>query len=315
MKPKVLISRCLGFDNCRYNGAVVKFELLDTMKDVIEFIPVCPEVAIGLGVPRESLRLIKVHDKVDLVQPKSKKYLTDDMKKYSQETLERFSDVDGFILKGRSPSCGIKDVKVYSGMEKSPVTEKNTGVFASEVLKKFPYLAIEDEGRLTNRAIREHFFTKLYTLFDFKNMAKNNSMKELSDFHAKNKYLYFAYDQIQRKKLGLIVANHEKIQIEIVIKNYFAEMVKLFANLPSKKNYFNAYQHMFGYFSNHVSQEEKVFIFDLMDKYKNDRIDRSAIASVLKSYSIKYNMVYLLKQTIFEPFPEQLLLLKDSGKD
>ena len=97
MKPKILISKCLGFENCRYNGAIVQFDLLDKMKDQIEFIPLCPEIEIGLGLPRESLRLIKVNDGIELVQPKSKKYLTNDMKKYSQGILKDISDIDGLI--------------------------------------------------------------------------------------------------------------------------------------------------------------------------------------------------------------------------
>ena len=314
MKPKILISKCLGFENCRYNGAIVQFDLLDKMKDQIEFIPLCPEIEIGLGLPRESLRLIKVQDGIELVQPKSKKYLTYDMKKYSQEILKDISDIDGIILKGRSPSCGIKDVKVYSGMEKSPVIGKSMGLFAAEMEKHFPYLPIEEEGRLTNLIIREHFFTKLYAIFNFKKMAQNKSMKKLADYHAKNKYLYFVYNQTLKNKLGLIVANHEKLETNIVLDNYFNEMVKLFLNLPSKKNYINAYQHIFGYFSNFASKEEKVFILQLMEKYRNAKIDKSAIASILKGYSIKYNIEYLLGQTIFEPFPEELLSLNDSGK-
>lgn len=314
MKPKILISKCLGFENCRYNGAIVQFDLLDKMKDQIEFIPLCPEIEIGLGLPRESLRLIKVHDGIELVQPKSKKYLTDDMKKYSEEILKDISDIDGLILKGRSPSCGIKDVKVYSGMEKSPVIGKSMGLFAAEMEKHFLYLPIEEEGRLTNLIIREHFFTKLYAIFNFKKMAQSKSMKKLADYHAKNKYLYFVYNQTLKNKLGLIVANHEKLETNIVLDNYFNEMVKLFLNLPSKKNYINAYQHIFGYFSNFASKEEKVFILQLMEKYRNGKIDKSAIASILKGYSIKYNIEYLLGQTIFEPFPEELLSLDDSGK-
>ena len=314
MKPKILISKCLGFDNCRYDGSIVQFDLLDKMKDQIEFIPLCPEIEIGLGLPRESLRLIKVQDGIELVQPKSKKYLTYDMKKYSQEILKDISDIDGIILKGRSPSCGTKDVKVYSGMEKSPVIGKSMGLFAAEMEKHFPYLPIEEEGRLTNLIIREHFFTKLYAIFNFKKMAQNKSIKKLADYHAKNKYLYFTYNQTLKNKLGLIVANHEKLETNIVLDNYFNEMVKLFSNLPSKKNYINAYQHIFGYFSKFASKEEKVFILQLMEKYRDGKIDKSAIASILKVYSIKYNIEYLLGQTIFEPFPEELLSLNDSGK-
>ena len=188
------------------------------------------------------------------------------------------------------------------------------GLFAAEMEKHFPYLPIEEEGRLTNLIIREHFFTKLYAIFNFKKMAQNKSMKKLADYHAKNKYLYFVYNQTLKNKLGLIVANHEKLETNTVLDNYFNEMVKLFLNLPSKKNYINAYQHIFGYFSNFASKEEKVFILQLMEKYRNGKIDKSAIASILKGYSIKYNIEYLLGQTIFEPFPEELLSLNDSGK-
>ena len=314
MKPKVLISRCLGFDSCRYNGAMITFDLLDIMKDKIEFIPVCPEIDIGLGVPRESLRLINKNDNIDLVQPNSGRYLTKEMKKYSQETLEKFSDVDGFILKGRSPSCGIKDVKVYTGMEKSPVIEKREGVFAREVFNKFSYLPIEEEGRLTNLSIREHFFTKLYLIFNFKNTVKSNSIKDLIHFHAKNKFLYFAYDQAQKNKLGTIVANHDRNDFQVVARDYFDEMTKLLSILPSKKNYINAYQHIFGYFSKYISKEEKAFVLDLIEKYRNDQIYKSSISSVLKSYSIKYNIEYLLYQSIFCPFPDELVILNDSAR-
>ena len=199
-------------------------------------------------------------------------------------------------------------------MEKSPVIGKSMGLFAAEMEKHFPYLPIEEEGRLTNLIIREHFFTKLYAIFNFKKMAQNKSIKKLADYHAKNKYLYFAYNQTLKNKLGLIVANHEKLETNIVLDNYFKEMVKLFSNLPSKKNYINAYQHIFGYFSKFASKEEKVFILQLMEKYRDGKIDKSAIASILKVYSIKYNIEYLLGQTIFEPFPEELLSLNDSGK-
>lgn len=140
MKPKVLISKCLGFDYCRYNGAMIAFDLLDKMEGIIDFIPVCPEVEIGLGVPRESLRLIENNEKIDLVQPHTQRYLTEEMETYAKNIAQKHSDIDGLILKGRSPSCGIKDVKVYSGMEKSPVIGKSQGIFAKGMAEGFPHL-------------------------------------------------------------------------------------------------------------------------------------------------------------------------------
>lgn len=315
MKPRIMISRCLGFDRCRYDGQSIRFDLLHAMKDVIDFIPICPEADIGLGCPRESLRLVRIEDEIELVQNISKKVLTRDMKLYAEETLNRFSDIDGFILKSRSPSCGMKDVKVYSNMDKAPIIERGAGIFAQEVQRKYPHLPMEEEGRLSNLRIREHFFTYLFAVFHFKNIAKRKSISELNRFHANNKYLYFAYSQVQKNKLGAIIAKYNRINTDEVFNEYFAEMVKLFSQIPTTRNYINAFQHILGYFSNQTGREEKAFILDLMDKYKNGKTEKSSISSILKIYSIKYNTEYLLKQTIFEPFPEKLLLLSNSGNE
>lgn len=314
IKPKVMISRCLGFDSCRYDGQTMPFELLEVMREEIDFITICPEADIGLGTPRDSLRLIKEGDEVKLVQTKSKKYLTTQMEHHAKEVLDCYQDVDGFILKGRSPTCGIKDVKIYSGIEKAPVIEKGVGIFAKEVERRYPHLPMEDEGRLTNLRIREHFFTKLYAMFHFKHIAKNKFISDLNEFHARNKYLYFAYDQVQKNKLGIIIANYNKTNMNQVLDDYFVEMAELFSDIPTKKNYINAFKHILGFFSKEIGKEEKAFILDLIEKYKNDKIEKSSIASVLKLYAIKYNKEYLLQQTIFDPFPEKLLLLSNSAK-
>lgn len=294
---------------------MVPFELLEVMKHEIEFVTVCPEADIGLGTPRESLRLIQEENELQLVQTKSKKYLTIVMQEYAREILNRYRDIDGFLLKGRSPSCGIKDVKVYSGLEKAPVIAKTAGIFAREVQKRYPNLPIEEEGRVTNLRIREHFFTKLYTFYRFKQILKNPSISDLSEFHAKNKFLYFAYSQVQKNKLGSIIGNYNKRNIDKVLEDYFVEMTSLFSKIPTKKNYVNAFHRIFGFFSNETGKEEKIFLTDLINKYKNEKIEKTPIISVLKMYSIKYNKEYLLHQTIFEPFPEKLLLLSDSGRE
>jgi uncharacterized protein YbgA (DUF1722 family)/uncharacterized protein YbbK (DUF523 family) len=313
MKPKILISSCLGFEKCRYNGDIVNFELLDMMKEYIDFIPICPEVAIGLTIPRDSLRIIKEGDEYRLIQPSTKIDFTNEMKAYAEKISKETKDIDGIILKGRSPSCGIKDVKVYSGLVNSPVIEKSKGIFAKEMINNFYYLPIEEEGRLLNLEIREHFFTKLYLLFKYKNVKNQNSIKALSDFHANNKYLYFAYDQMHKNKLGQIVANHERKQLSEVYDEYFQELIKLLSKLPSKKNYINAYFHIFGYFSKNIKREERKFFLDLIEKFKKNQIDKSSIANVLRSYVIKFNIDYLLNQSIFNPFPEGLVTLKDSS--
>ncbi|WP_029452341.1 YbgA family protein [Clostridium algidicarnis] len=313
-KPKVVVSRCLGFSACRYNGDTVSNKFVSNLKDYVEYNTVCPEVGIGLGVPRDSVRLVSKEYKITLYQPKTGNTYTKEMEDYSLEFLDSLKDVDGFILKGRSPTCGIKDVKIYLGKEKSSGSTKGAGIFAREVIKRYPYLAIEEEGRLTNFRIREHFLTKLYIMFKFRQVKEIKSMANLVKFQSDNKYLLMAYNQKEQKVLGRIVANHDKKSFDEIIEEYREHLGYSFRTLPRYTNYINTLMHIFGYFSDNLSSNEKVFILGTFDKYKDSKVPLSVPMNLLRSYVIKYEQSYLLDQTIWQPYPEELVDISDTGK-
>lgn len=313
-KPRVVVSKCLGFSACRYNGQSVPDKFVNNLKDHVEYITVCPEVGIGMGIPRDPIRVVSEKDEIILYQPSTGKEFTKEMLEYSLEFLDSLKEVDGFILKGRSPSCGIKDVKVYLGKEKPIGSTKGSGIFAAEVMKKYPYLAIEEEGRLTNFRIREHFLTKLYIMFNFRKVEKSKSMAELVKFQSDNKYLLMAYHQREQKLLGRVVANHDKKDFDELIEEYRDHLGIAFARPPRCSNYVNALMHIFGYFSENLSSKEKEFVLDSFDKYKKGSIPLSVPLNVLRSYTIKYEQPYLLQQSIWEPYPEDLMDISDTGK-
>ena len=313
-KPKIVVSRCLGFAKCRYNGQTIPDDFIESLKDYVEYTTVCPEVEIGLGIPRESIRLIVEDGKIELYQPATDNLYTDEMDKYSIGKLEEIGDVDGFILKGRSPSCGTKDVKVYKGRGKAPNLGKDLGIFAKHVIEKYPYLAVEEEGRLTNLKIREHFLTKLYTMMNFKNVVESNSMGELVSFHSTNKYLLTAYSQVYLKKLGKIVANHENLPFKDAVYSYRENLGHAFSDIPKNTNYINSFMHIFGYFSDSLTDKEKEFVLDSFEKYRQDKLPLSVPVNILRSYVLRYEQDYLLSQSIWSPFPEELLDISDSGK-
>ena len=313
-KPTVVVSRCLGFAKCRYNGDVIRDKFVEKLKDYVNIITPCPEVEIGLGVPRKPIRLVMEGDKLDLYQPFTGKVCTEEMKDYSLNFLDSLEDVHGFILKGRSPSCGPKDVKIYIGKEKATGSIKGEGIFASYILERYPYLPVEEEGRLTNYSIREHFLTKLYTFFKFQEVKDSNSMKELVKFHFDNKYLLLSYNQTQLKNLGKIVANHDKKPFYQIVEEYKYHLGLAFARLPRKSNYINTFMHIFGYFSQSMTSKEKEFVLDRFEKYREDKVHLSVITNLLKTYAIKYEKEYLLDQTIWSTYPEELLDISDSGK-
>lgn len=313
-KPTIVVSRCLGFCKCRYNGDVIADDFVQELKEHVNYITVCPEADIGLGIPRNPLRLVLEHEKVELYQPAEEKVWTKEMQQYAEAFFESPGRIHGFILKGRSPSCGIKDVKIYIGKEKAAGSAKGVGLFASYALKLYPYLPIEEEGRLTNYAIREHFLTKLYTFFRFQKVKDSNSMRELVKFHSDHKYLLLAYNQNQSKILGKIVANHEKRTFQEITDDYELHLGQAFARLPGRNNYINAFMHVFGYFSDALTGREKEFMLDRFQKYKEDKIHISVVLNLLRTYVIKYNQEYLLDQVIWEAYPEALLDISDSGK-
>lgn len=316
-RPVIVISKCIEHGHCRYDGTMIGSNEVNELKEWVDFIPFCPEMAIGMPSPRESLRLIRMDDENFLIQNKSSEDKTNDMLSYaaSVEPEIRNKAVDGFILKSRSPSCGIKDVKLYSAIEKAPSLGKVAkGIFAEAMMEFFPNCIFEDEGRLSNFSIREHFLTVIFTKADFKDLKHNFTMKALIDFHAKNKYLFMAYSQNHSKTLGRLVANHEHLTGEIILIEYELALDKLLLTKPKKGQIINVLLHIFGYFSNELVALEKAHFIDALSSYRENHIPQSTLMMILYSWSIRFEHPYLLGQTIFEPFPKELIHMSDSGK-
>ena len=183
---------------------------------------------IGLGVPRKPIRIVLDEGAHRLVQPATGRDVTKDMKNLCTAFLDSAGEVDGFIPKFRSPSCGIKDVKVYPTASSLGAVEKSSGFFGGEVLKRYSFLPIEDEGRLRNDRIKEHFLTKLFTLAAFRKIRSEGSLKDLIKFHTENKYLLMAYCQTELRKLGAITANKENKHFEELISEYETHLYRPF---------------------------------------------------------------------------------------
>ncbi|MBA2175192.1 DUF523 and DUF1722 domain-containing protein [Halobacillus locisalis] len=311
--PRVVVSQCLEFGEVRYNGAVIPDKTVQRLKPFVEFIPVCPEVGIGLGVPRDAIRIVNDGEE-RLVQPKTGKDLTEDMQKYTASFLSSLPGVDGFLLKSRSPTCGMQDVKVYQHEEHSQVIGKTTGMFSKEILNHYGGLAIEEEGRMKNFTLRNHFLTKLFTLASFREVKENPEVKHVQSFHEHNKYLFMAHHPGRAKQMGRILANHDRLSLEEVAHAYEAQLHALLEHPPEPQSHINVCQHIAGYFKKTLSQKEKAGFQSLLEQYKEEKIPLSAVMSVLQSWINRFEENYLACQTYFEPFPIDLVEISDSGK-
>lgn len=313
-KPTVIVSKCLGFAPCRYNGAVIPEPFVRQLNAHVAFQPVCPEVEIGLGVPREPLRVVVTNGELRLMQPATGADYSQCMRDFVVAFLANLSDVDGFILKSRSPSCGIRDVKVYARMDKSAAVGKSAGFFGGAVLERFPHLAVEDEGRLTNWRIREHFLLKLFTLADFRCVKASGKMAELVRFHTRNKLLLMAYSQVQLKAMGAIVANPQRHPIDQVIAAYEQHLGEALTNLPRRNSAINVLTHALGYFSKGLTSREKAFFLETLEGYRVEKLPLSVPVGIIHSWIARFEEPYLAQQTFFQPYPEELVTIADSGK-
>lgn len=306
-KPSIVVSKCLGFAHCRYNGHMVSDDFVKELHSFVNFYPICPEVEIGLGVPRNPIRIVSNKSKIKLMQSVTNKDITDMMNNFTKTFLNSLDDIDGFILKNRSPSCGIKDVRVYPSIGKVASIKKSTGFFGDAVLRKFPSLPVEDEGRLRNHRIKEHFLTKLFAFTKFRELKKSGTMADLIKFHTKNKFLLMAYNQRLLKILGNIVANKKKKKIEELMEYYEKNFQYCFSKSPRYTSNINILMHALGYFKKELSSKEKNFLLKSLQQYKMGRIPLCMPISIIKSWIIRFGQEYLMSQTFFEPYPEALI--------
>jgi len=161
VRPIVVISRCIDFDSCRYNGQVIRASLRAELEPHVELRPICPELEIGLGVPRDPVVLVHSGGGARMLQPSTGRDLTRRMERFAGGYLAALEAVDGFILKARSPSCGIRDAKVFDSEAEDAGHQYGPGLFAARVLERFPHAAIEDETRLADPRVRDDFLARV----------------------------------------------------------------------------------------------------------------------------------------------------------
>jgi len=313
-RPRVVVSKCLGFAACRWNGATISDPFVKRLDGHVTFCPVCPEVAIGLGCPRDPIRVIETGGERRLVQPATGRDVSDRMRGFADRSLEAVGRLDGFLLKSRSPSCGIKDVKIYGGPDGKQPQARGEGFFGGAVMARFDHLAVEDEGRLNNFRLREHFLTKLFTLAAFREVAAAGRMRDLVAFHARNKGLLMGYNQTRLRAMGRIVAGHDARPAEAVLAAYGEHLAAALDRPPRFTSMINVLMHALGHVSDALKADEKAFFLDHLQKYREGKVPLSVVATLVRAWAVRLEQPYLMDQTYLQPYPEALVEITDSGK-
>jgi uncharacterized protein YbbK (DUF523 family)/uncharacterized protein YbgA (DUF1722 family) len=280
---KVAISKCLCGSNCRYNGTNKLTNQYNLLQQYFSLVPFCPEET--LGVPRVPIDRYKdgkiiSKDNIDY---------TDILIKNSKDIIDNIEDISGIILKSKSPSCGVDDTKIYS---EDGTFEYGSGIFTTLLNESIKDIAIIDERRLEDEFERLSFILDTLSFYNIKN-TKIVQNKELVTFHTRHKFILLAHSRVLYDKLGNIVANHEKIDIEEVIKSYKKLFLETINNKITQKNLQNSLYHLAGFLKKYLDKDEKEVLHKAIAEYKNfDSIN------ILNKYSKKYNVVYLENQYI-----------------
>ncbi len=312
--PRVVLSQCLELEACRHDGQRIRNSFVSRLVEFVDIVPICPEVEIGLGTPREAVRLIDDAGTTKFVQPATERDLTEPMTRFSSAFLDGLGDVDGFVLKSGSPSCGTGSVKVYQRAERSPPVRTEPGFFARHVQDRLGHLAIEDEGRLRNYYIRHHFLTQLFAFSELRRLGDDVSMAAIIDFHRRHKHLLMLYDEPALRRLGRIVANDDDAHPEVVYRQYAEDFRKALDEAPNRKTHTNVLQHLYGHFKHQISDAERRDFLQMLDELRHHQVTLSAPLSVIRSWCARFDNQYLADQSYLQPYPRGLYQMRDSGK-
>ncbi len=314
-RPHILVSRCLGFAACRYNSGIVAAPLVESLKPFVSVTTACPEVSIGLGVPRAPIRLVDVDGVERLVQSATGLDVTDAMRSFGEEFLSGAEDLyDGAILKAGSPSCGYRDVKVYASSERGSASRKGSGAFGGAVAARCALSPVEDEGRLRNADLRGHFLTRLFARARFRAAASSGEVRELVAFHARHKLLLMTYNQVGMRELGRLVANREHRTLTEAWTEYGRGFSAALSRAPRRGSAVNVLMHALGYVSERLTPQERAFFLATLEDYRVGRVPLSVALRLMQAWIVRFDVPYLRNQVFFEPYPRELLDELDSGK-
>ncbi|HDS1234955.1 TPA: DUF1722 domain-containing protein [Pluralibacter gergoviae] len=311
-KIPVGISACLLGDAVRFDGGHKRLAFAaDELAPWVRFEPVCPEMAIGLPTPRPALRLVKVED--DELQLRfsdgREGDLTDAMRDFTRQRIARFEQLCGYIVCAKSPSCGMERVRVYEPEGKNN-RKAGRGIYTRLLMETFPWLPVEEDGRLHDPHLRENFVERIYALHELHALRDGGLTRGgLIAFHSRYKLLLLAHSQPLYRELGRFVA---AINDWSSLKDFFCEyrlrLMALMSHPATRRNHTNVLMHVQGYFRKQLNGRQRQELASLIDRYRQGTQPLLAPVTLLKHYMAEFPDAYLAGQRYFDPWPETLRL-------
>ncbi len=308
--PRLGVSQCLLGEQVRYDGGHKRDRFLtDILGRFVEWVPVCPEAEAGLGIPREAMRLVLSNESTQLMTIHSNLDHTNRMTRFSGKRVRQLKKIqlDGYILKRNSPSCGLQRVRVYTpqGM---PSTS-GMGLFANILQKTLPLLPLEDEGRLQDLSIRENFIERIFCMHRWNSLQNERLTRgHIVRFHTQHKYLLLAHSRSHYQRLGQLVASahqHTPHQLAAIYGPMFAEALTVKATV---RKHVNVLQHLLGHLKKLLRKVERDELQESIWDYHRTVTPLTIPLTLISHYVRIFDIEYLSDQVYLNPHPKELML-------
>ncbi len=307
---RIGVSSCLLGNLVRYDGGHKRDRFLtDVLARFVEWVPVCPEVELGLGVPRETIRLEHGDGGIRLVAPRSGTDHSAAMRRYARARVMSLAreDLCGYVLKKGSPSCGMTRVKVY-GVEDRPAAN-GRGFFAEALLAAFPLLPIEEEGRLSDPHLRENFIERVFAYRRLRSLfARRWTLGDLVAFHTVHKLQLMAHSPRRYRELGRLVAGARRLPRTELRERHAKEFMTVLESPATPARHLNVLLHIVGYLRAELDTASRAELLALVDDYRAGFVPLVVPITLIRHHARRLAVAYLQRQSYLEPHPKELML-------
>ena len=308
-RPRIGISSCLLGDEVRFDGGHKRDTFLTQVLDpYVEWVRVCPEVEVGMGVPRETLRLVRAGGDTRMITTRTGVDHTDSMRAWAGRRTKALAAMDlrGYVLKKDSPSCGMERVKVYGDAGGARI---GVGTYAEVLKARFPSLPIEEEGRLTDPVLRENFIERVFAYDRLRALFDGRwTQSSLVAFHTAHKMALLAHSTAAYQELGRLVAGGSKMPRAELQRQYDELFMRTLARPATVRRHTNVLMHMAGHLKKILDEECRKELLDCIDEYRRGLVPLVVPVTLLRHYVRLHRVVYLAGQTYLEPHPRELML-------
>jgi uncharacterized protein YbgA (DUF1722 family)/uncharacterized protein YbbK (DUF523 family) len=307
---RIGISSCLLGETVRYDGGHKRDSFLTgTLGTFVEYVPVCPEVECGFGTPREPMRLVRTEHGVRLITVTTAVDLTDRLERYALRRVAQLASEDlcGYVLKKDSPSCGLERVKVYDARDVP--ARSGRGMFAARLLERFPELPIEEEGRLSDPALRDNFIERVFAYWRLRGLFGTRwTLGALVRFHSTHKLILMAHSPEAYRQLGRLVARAREVPRKELEREYTRAFMKALATIATRRRHLNVLQHMAGYVKDRLDRESKAELHGAIDDYRRELVPLIVPITLMRHHVRVHGIAYLAEQRYLDPHPKELML-------